>query len=131
MAEYGDLLSFVTSGSLDKVVGSFDLLSASRTVAATTSSGGFPVPKPDTYTIPNPYGAKAQITMIWSIDGVNYYPQKPFIYTPGPAPFPTGLVGATMGAMVDDTTIYFYSIHYIVAAPVNFTMYYVLDLING
>jgi len=131
MAEYGDLLAFVTSGSLDKVVGSFDILSASRTVAATVDGGGFPVPKPDTYTIPNPYGKKAQITMIWSIDGVNYYPQKPFIYTPGPAPFPTGKIGATMGAMVDDTTIYFYSIHYIIAAPVNFTMYYVLDMVGS
>lgn len=126
-----DLLSFVTNGSLDKVVGSFDILSASRTVAATTDSGGFPVPKSDTHTVPNPYGQKAQITMIWSIDGVNYYPQKPFIYTPGPAPFPNGLVGATMGAMVDDTTIYFYSVHYIIANPVDFTMFYVLDLIGS
>lgn len=131
MAEYNDLLAFVTSGSLDKVVGSFDLLSASRTVAATTSSGGFPIPKSDTYTISNPYGKKAQITMIWSIDGVNFYPQKPFIYTPGPAPFVDGGPGATMGAMVDDDYIYFYSVHYIVAGPVNFTMYYVLDLIGG
>jgi len=131
MAEYNDLLAFVTSGSLDKVVGSFDILTASRTVAATSSSGGFPVPKTDTYTIDNPYGKKAQITMIWSIDGINYYPQKPFIYTPGPAPFATGEVGATMGAMVDDTTIYFYSIHYIVAGPVNFTMYYVLDMVGS
>lgn len=131
MAEYNDLLAFVTSGSFDKVVGSFDLLSASRTVAAASSSGGFPLAKSDEYVIPNPYGKKAQITMIWSIDGVNFYPQKPWIYTPGPAPFPTGEVGATMGAMVDDTNIYFYSVHYIVAAPVNFTMYYVLDLIGS
>lgn len=131
MGQYDDLLAFVTSGSLDKVVGSFDLLSASTTVAATTSSGGFPVPKSDTYTIPNPYGKKAQITMIWSIDGVNYYPQKPFIYTPGPAPFAIGDAGATMGAMVSDSTIYFYSIHYIIAGPVNFTMLYVLDMIGS
>lgn len=131
MAEYGDLLSFVTSGSLDKVVGSFDILSHSVTVPAASSSGGFPIPQSDTNTIANPYGKKAQITMIWSIDGVNYYPQKPWIYTPGPAPFPSGLIGATMGAMVDDNTIYFYSVHYITANPVNFTMYYVLDMVGS
>lgn len=131
MAEYDDLLAFVTSGSLDKVVGSFDLLTATHSVAATTSSGGFPLPKTDTYIISNPYGKKAQITMIWSIDGVNFYPQKPFIYTPGPAPFPPGESGATMGAMVDNNNIYFYSVHYIVAGTVNFTMHYVLDLIGS
>lgn len=131
MAEYGDLLSFVTSGSLDKVVGSFDILTATRTVAAASSSGGFPTPKSDNYQIPNPYGHRAQITMIFSIDGINFYPQKPWIYTPGPAPFPSGQIGATMGAMVDDDYIYFYSVHYITANAVDYTMYYVLDLVGS
>lgn len=129
MAEYSDLLSFVTSGSLDKVVGSFDILSTSRSVGAATLSGGIYLPKSDSFTIANPYGKKAQITMIWSIDGVNYYPQKPWIYNPG-NPVPSGLIGATMGAMVDDGLIYFYSVHYL-GVTVNYTMYYVLDMVGS
>lgn len=124
-----DLLAFISQGSIDKVVGSFDLLTATRGVAAATLSGGFYLPQSDTYTIPNPYGRKAFITMIWSIDGYNFYPQKPWLYDPG-NPVPTGRVGATMGAMVDDVNIYFYSVHYL-GVPVNFTMYYVLDFIES
>lgn len=124
-----DLIAFLTNGSVDKVVGSFDLLSASTSVAAATLSGGIYLPKSDTYTIPNPYGAKALITMIWSIDGQNYYPQKPWIYNPG-NPVPSGLLGATMGAMVDDSNIYFYSVHYL-GVTVNYQMYYVLDFIES
>ena len=123
-----DLLAFITDASADKVVGSFDLLTATRSVSAASSlGGGFYSPKSDTYTIANPYGKKATITMVWSIDGINFYPQKPWIYQPGPTPYST--VGATMGAMVDDNYIHFISVHYI-ASTVNFTMYYVLDFID-
>lgn len=124
-----DLLAFMTAGSADKVIGSFDLLSASRSVGAATNSGGIYIPKSDTYTIPNPAGQKATITMIWSIDGTNWYPQKPWIYQPG-NPVPSGVNGATMGAMVDDSTIYFYSVHYL-GSTVNYQMKYVLDFIEG
>lgn len=124
-----DLLAFFTGGSLDKVVGSFDVLTATRSVAAATLSGGIYLPKSDTYTIANPYGRKALITMAWSIDGVNYYPQKPWIYNPG-NPVPSGLLGATMGAIVDDSTISFISVHYL-GVQVDYTMKYVLDFIES
>lgn len=124
-----DLLSFVTDSPIDKVVGSFDLLTTTRSVAAATLSGGIYLPMIDNFTVANPYGVKALITMIWSIDGVNFYPQHPHIYNPG-NPIPAGKVGATMGARIDDTTIYFDSNHFI-GSQVDYTIYYVLDLIDG
>lgn len=124
-----DLLSFVTDGSIDKVVGSFDILSDSISVGAATLSGGSYLPNPFSKTIVNPYGHKALLNMIWSIDGINYYPQKTFIYNPG-NPVPTGLIGATCGGMVDDNYIYFMGNMYLGNA-ITVSIYYVLDLING
>lgn len=124
-----DLLAFLSTNSVDKVVGSFDLLTASRSVAAATLSGGLYLPKSDNFTVANPFKRKALITMIWSIDGINFYPQRPHIYNPG-NPIPAGKVGATMGARVDDATIYFDSVHFI-GAQVDYTIRYVLDFIDG
>lgn len=123
-----DLISFLSANGFDKIIGSFDVLTETRSVAAATLSGGIYLPQSDTYTIPNPAGRKALITMAWSMDGLNYYPQKPWIYNPG-NPVPSGLNGATMGAMVDEDYIYFKSVHYL-GVQVNYTMKYVLSFID-
>lgn len=124
-----DLLAFATNGSIDKIVGGFDILTQSHSVAAATLSGGLYLPKTDVLTIDNPFDEKAFITMIWSINGTDFYPQLPRIYQPG-NPVPTGLVGATAGAAVDDSSIYFYFVHYL-GVQVDYTLHYALDYING
>lgn len=120
-----DLLALLTNGSADKVIGSFDINTTSHSVAAATLSGGFYLPKTDTLQIANPAGRKALISMAFSIDGVNYYPQKYQLYQPG-NPVPSGRIGATVGAAVSDDYITFYFTHYY-GVQVDFTMKWVLD----
>lgn len=122
-----DLLSFLTQGSADKVVGSFDINTTTHSVAAATPSGGFFIPKTDILTIANPAGVKTLISMAYSIDGVNYYPQKYRLYQPG-NPVPAGRIGAVAGAAVTATHITFYFTHYY-GVQVNYTMKWVLDRI--
>lgn len=120
-----DLLALLTNGSADKVIGSFDINTTTHSVGAATLSGGFYMPKTDTLVITNPAGKKGLITMAFSIDGINYYPQKYRLYQPG-TPVPAGRIGATVGAAVDDGFIYFYFTHYY-GVQVDFTMKWVLD----
>jgi len=121
-----DLLSLITNGSADRVISDFDGNTTNYSVAAATLSGGFYLPKTDTYTIPNPTGQKALISMIYSYDGgVTYYPQKYRLYQPG-NPIPAGVVGAVAGAACDEQNITFYFTHYI-GSQVNYIMFWVLD----
>lgn len=120
-----DLLALLTNGSADKVVGGFDINTTTHSVAAATLSGGFYLPKTDSLVINNPFGAKALITMVYSTDGVNYYPQRYRLYQPG-NPVPAGRLGAVAGAAVDEDYITFYFTHYL-GAQQNFTMKWVLD----
>lgn len=83
------------------------------------------MPKTDTLVIANPAGKKALISMAFSIDTINYYPQKYRLYQPG-NPIPTGRIGATVGAAVSDDYITFYFTHYY-GSTVDFTMKWVLD----
>lgn len=120
-----DLLALLTNGSADRVVGSFDILTQTHSVSAATLSGGFYLPKTDVLEIANPAGKRALISMAYSIDGVNYYPQKYRLYQPG-NPVPTGALGAVAGAGVTPDVIRFYFTHYY-GVQVDFTMKYVLD----
>lgn len=52
-----------------------------------------------TYSLPNPYGQAAFITLAWSIDDTNYYPMQAYS---------TILAPYTANAWVDSTTIYIY-----------------------
>ena len=117
-------LNLFTPQPMDKVIIA-DTLTWS--VAAATLSGGIYLPKTDSTSIPNPYGAKALVTAAWSIDGVNFYPQKPWIYQPGNPPDEG--VGATAGLTITDSLIYFWFTHYL-GVTVNFTVKYVLDTIT-
>lgn len=120
-----DLLSLLTNGSADKVIGSFDILTQTHSVAAATLSGGIYLPKTDTLQITNPAGKKALITMAYSIDGINFYPQKYRLYQPG-NPVPSGQIGAVAGAAVDEQYITFYFTHYY-GVQVDYIMKFVLD----
>lgn len=114
--------------TLDRILSDFNGNTTTRSVAAATLSGGIYLPKTDIYTIPNPIGKKALPTMIFSIDGVNFYPQRYRVYNPG-NPIPAGQLGAGVGMAVDAQYIYFYFTHYI-GAQVDFTMKWTLDEIN-
>lgn len=120
-----DLLALITNGSADRVISGFDINTTTRSVSAATLSGGIYIPKTDTYVIANPAGKKALISMVYSIDGINFYPQKYRLYQPG-NPVPSGRIGATVGASVDQEYITFYFTHYY-GVQVNFTMKWVLD----
>lgn len=95
--------------------------------AATDIGGGFYSPKTEEVTIKNPYGQKAFLTLAWSIDNVNFYPQKPTYYNPGVAPYEE--VGASVGGAVDDNFIYFYLTHYL-GASTTFYIRWALDTIS-
>lgn len=120
-----DLLALLTNGSADKVIGSFDINTSTHNVGAATLSGGIYLPKTDSLVVANPAGKKALISMAYTYDGINYYPQKYRLYQPG-NPIRSGRIGAVVGAAVDENYITFYFTHYI-GAPVNFTMKWVLD----
>ena len=120
-----DVLAMLANGSADRVLSDFSGNTTNYAVGAATLSGGFYLPKTDTYTIPNPAGKKALINMIYTIDGVNYYPQKYRLYQPG-NPVPAGTVGAVAGAACDASNITFYFTHYY-GVTVNYTMFWILD----
>lgn len=114
--------------TLDRILSDFNGNTTTHSVGAATLSGGFYLPKTDIKTIPNPIRKKAFPTMMFSIDGVNFYPQKYRTYNPG-TPIPDGQLGAGVGMAVDATNIYFYFTHYI-GSTVNFTMFWTLDEID-
>lgn len=120
-----DLLALLTNGSADRIISGFDILTQTRTVSAATLSGGIYIPQRDAMVIANPAGKKGLINMVYSIDGLNYYPQRYRLYQPG-NPVPDGALGAVAGASCDDNYIYFYFTHYY-GTNVNFTMKYVID----
>jgi hypothetical protein len=122
------LPGFSSDYVIDKILSDFDGNTTNHTVGAATLSGGLYLPKTDTLTITNPISEKALITMIWSIDGTNFYPQKARLYQPG-NPVPTGKIGATVGAAVDASNIYFYFTHYYGSSQ-DFTLFWTLDGIN-
>lgn len=112
--------------TLDRILSDFEGNTTTHSVgAATPIDPNFYFPKTDTLVIPNPVGKKAYATMVWSIDGVNFYPQKYRLYNPG-NPVPAGLLGATVGMAVDADFITFYFTHYY-GTTVNFTMFWTLD----
>ena len=122
-----ELLAFHSLFPVDKVL--FEQLTPiTWGVGPATYDFGIYLPKPDVYQISNPIGKKALITMVWSIDGVNYYPCKPILYNPG-NPIPAGEVGATVGCSIDANYITFYSTHYL-GSSVTYYVKYVLDSIE-
>jgi len=120
-----DLLALLTNGSVDRVLSDFAGNTTTYSVAAATLSGGFYLPKTDTYTIPNPARKKCLINMVYSVNGVDFFPQKYRLYQPG-NPIPAGRLGAVAGAAVDANFITFYFTHYI-GSQVDYTMFWVLD----
>ena len=114
--------------TLDRILSDFNGNTTTHSVGAATLSGGFYLPKTDVKIIPNPILKKALPTMVFSIDGVNFYPQKYRTYNPG-NPIPDGQLGAGVGMAVDADNIYFYFTHYI-GATVDFTMFWTLDEID-
>lgn len=114
--------------TLDRILSDFNGNTTTHSVGAATLSGGFYLPKTDTKIITNPIGKKALPTMMYSIDGVNFYPQKYRGYNPG-NPIPSGQLGATVGMAVDAQYIYFYFTHYI-GSQVDFTMFWTLDEVD-
>lgn len=120
-----DLLALLTNGSADRIISGFDIQTATYSVAAATLSGGFYLPKRDMTVIPNPAGRKGLISMIYSTDGINFYPQRYRLYQPG-NPVPAGRLGAVAGMACDDNYIYIFFTHYL-GAQQDFTMKYVVD----
>lgn len=120
-----DILSLLLNGSTDKVISDFDGNTTLHTVAAATLSGGFYLPKTDSLRIPNPAGKRGLMTMIYTTDDQNYYPQRPKIFQPGNPPL-TGRPIATAGAIVSDEWIDFYFVHYS-GSPVDYKMFWVID----
>lgn len=120
-----DLLSLLLNGSTDKIISGFDAHTTNHTVAAATLSGGLYMPKTDSLRIPNPSGKRGFLTMVFTFDGVNYYPQRPKIFQTGNPPL-AGRPIATAGGIVSDDWIDFYFVHYS-GSPVNFQMLWVVD----
>lgn len=114
--------------TLDRILSDFNGNSTTHSVAAATLSGGIYLPKTDVKIITNPIGKKALPNMIFSIDGVNFYPQRYRTYNPG-NPIRAGQLGAGVGMAVDALNIYFYFTHYI-GSQVDFTMKWTLDEID-
>lgn len=112
-------MSFMSLYPIDKVL--FEQVETPLTHSVGAYGGSFP--KTDILTIPNPAGKKCFMSMVWSIDGVNYYNAKQFLYNPSSNP---SKQKATVGWALDDDYIYFYFTHYI-TATVNFSIKYVLD----
>lgn len=111
--------------TLDRILSDFNGNTTTHSVAAATLSGGIYLPKTDIKIIANPVGKKALPTMLFSIDGLNFYPQRYRNYNPG-NPIPAGQLGASVGMAVAADFIYFYFTHYI-GSTVNFTMKWALD----
>lgn len=114
--------------TLDRILSDFNGSTTTHSVGAATLSGGIYLPKTDQLIIPNPIGKKALPTMMFSIDGVNFYPQRYRVYNPG-NPIPDGQLGAAAGMAVDAQNLYFYFTHYI-GSQVDFTMFWTLDEID-
>lgn len=114
--------------TLDRILSDFSGNTTTHSVGAATLSGGIYLPKTDVKIIANPIGKKAFPTMLFSIDGVNFYPQRYRVYNPG-NPIPAGQLGAGVGMAVDANFIYFYFTHYI-GATVDFTMFWTLDEVD-
>lgn len=120
-----DLLALITNGSADRIISGFDIQTSTRSVGAATLSGGIYLPKRDMTVIPNPAGKKGLINMVYSVNGIDYFPQRYRLYQPG-NPIPAGALGAVAGAACDDNYIYFFFTHY-VGSQVDFTMKWVID----
>lgn len=114
--------------TLDRILSDFNGTTTTHSVAAATLSGGFYLPKTDRLIIPNPIGKKAYPTMMFSIDGQNFYPQRYRVYNPG-NPIPAGQLGAGAGMAVDANFLYFMFTHYF-GRQVDFTMFWTLDEID-
>lgn len=115
--------------TLDRILSDFGGNTTTHSVgAATAIDPNFYFPKTDVLIIPNPTGKKALPTMVWSIDGVNFYPMRYKVYNPG-NPVPAGQVGAGVGMAVDSDNITFYFTHYY-GVTVDFTMFWTLDEID-
>lgn len=114
--------------TLDRILSDFNGNTTTHSVAAATLSGGIYLPKTDTKIIANPIGKKAYPTMMFSIDGKNFYPQRYRVYNPG-NPIPSGILGAGVGMAVNKDYIYFYFTHYF-GSQVDFTMFWTLDEIE-
>lgn len=114
MAVDFDKLQYSSIDKIDKVVGTFDPIIT--TFNGSSTFGNHPVT--------NPYGQKALPTMMWSIDGVNFYePRLKFPLTGGPT-------GVTVGVMVSADYVTFYYTNF-TGSPVSFTVRWVLDFIDS
>lgn len=119
-----DLMSFISLFPIDKVLHEVIETPLTHSVGgAPDLGGGFYGPKTDILTVANPVGKKCFMSMVWSIDGVNYYNAKQFLYNPSNNP---SKAKATVGWAVDNNFLYFYFTHYI-PTTVNFSIKYVLD----
>lgn len=123
-----DNLAADSDYTLDRILSEFGGTTTLHSVAAATLSGGFYLPKTDVLVLPNPVGKKALPTMMFSIDGQNFYPQRYRVYNPG-NPIPAGQLGAGVGMAVDASSLYFYFTHYY-GVQVDFTMFWTLDEID-
>lgn len=120
-----DLLAFLANGTVDRIISTFEGNTTTHNVGAATLSGGVYLPKTDNLRIANPFGKRGLMTMVWSVDGVNFYPQRPKIFQPGNPPL-EGRPIATCGAMVSNDFIDFYFVHYSGVA-LDFEIFWVLD----
>lgn len=111
-----DKLQFISKDKIDKVLGSFDPV---ITTFTGSYSGGLTT---GVSSVANPSGLKALGTMVWSIDGVNFY--RPRLKFPV-----AGAPQATVGMVVSDSTVWFYWTNN-TGGAVTFTVKWVLDFID-
>lgn len=114
--------------TLDRILSDFNGNTTTHSVGPATLSGGIYLPKTDRLVIPNPIGKKAYPTMMFSIDGKNFYPQRYRVYNPG-NPVPSGILGAGAGMAVTKESLIFMFTHYY-GNTVDFTMFWTLDEIE-
>lgn len=118
-----DLLSFHAQFPIDKVLFEQVETPLTHVVGAAVDGGGFYMPKTDILQIPNPAGKKCFMSLVWSLDGVNYYNAKQFLYNPTSNP---SKQKATVGWALNADYIWFYFTHYIGSSQ-TFRIKYVLD----
>ena len=104
-------IAFTSDYISDKIVYESPVLTYSQ--GATSSS---------TKTVANPYGAKAFITLAWSVDGTNYYPANATIST-------NYVTQYTANGSCSDSTVYIY-LENNTGGSITFYIKFVLDTIT-
>lgn len=120
-------LQIHTEAVVDKVPFSSSFGQSVDAASEDSPGSGFYLPKSFVKQIPNPYQKKGFLSVVFSIDGVNFYPSILFTYNPGTAPYEA--LGAGVGWACDANFLYFYFVHY-KGVEVNFTVKWALDTIT-